>query len=360
MGRKKVQSAMYSISIVKLSAPATLGKMNTVTVLSNTYSLDDDEGMCLLYRLLSSSIWNQMRNAAPIERPCAALLCAPANFVEKDKSATTWEYVRNGTTSLVFKCKGVKGVRAVVEMTSARASEHLMRSWGTYLGGLDASQSTATFYLKVKTGATDRYWIENPADCYNRALDWMGTEDDFFKTYPVKPVEQADADRNYFVLMNDRGKRLYEDNTKLEAAGFPERYRRLWERTSSFSEKVRFCHGDIGEHNFLVDHDGEYVLIDWDEAQKDAPKPRLTAVGDEESALRHIEALRRKKLLYSDFQLAILYFRLKGKYMDENGWDIQNVPVLKACFESLAGKPALMVQAVQLAVANAKQELDME
>jgi hypothetical protein len=46
--------------------------------------------------------------------------------------------------------------------------------------------------------------------------------------------------------------------------------------------------------------------------------------------------------------------------MDENEWDIQNVPVLKACFESLAGEPALVVQAVQLAVANAKQELDME
>jgi hypothetical protein len=36
-GQRTVHSAQYSISIAKLSTPATLGKMNAVTVLSNSY-----------------------------------------------------------------------------------------------------------------------------------------------------------------------------------------------------------------------------------------------------------------------------------------------------------------------------------
>eukprot|EP00978_Attheya_sp_CCMP212_P005825 scaffold12979_cov38-Attheya_sp.AAC.1 len=127
-----VHSAQYSISIVKLSAPATLGKMNAVTVLSNSYDVSNYAGMRLLCRFMSSKrIWNQMRNVAQVDHPCAALLCAPQKFIEKaNESTEQWKYVRNGTSCLVFECKGAEGVKAALEMTSQAAYQELMKDWG--------------------------------------------------------------------------------------------------------------------------------------------------------------------------------------------------------------------------------------
>lgn len=167
-------------------------------------------------------------------------------------------------------------MKAALEMTSQAAYQELMKAWGWYLGDPNVSQSAAIFYLKVKTGATDRYQIGEPEYLYLKAKEVMSSTDDFFKTYPVKPVKGADGVSNYFVLMNDRGKRLYEDSSKLEAASFPDRFKALWERTSNLTKGAGFCHGDIGKQNLLIGPNGEYLLIDWDEALVGHPKPRIT------------------------------------------------------------------------------------
>eukprot|EP00978_Attheya_sp_CCMP212_P017122 scaffold45462_cov28-Attheya_sp.AAC.2 len=302
-----------------------------------------------------------MRNVAQVDHPCAALLCAPRKFMEKaNESTKQWKYVRNGTSCLVFECKGAEGMKTALEMTSQAAYQELMKDWGWYLDDPNVSKSTAILYLKVKTGATDPYQIEAPEFLYFRAKRMMSPTDDIFKTYPVRPVQNADRVNNYFALMNDRGKRLYKNSSKLKAASFPDNYKALWEQTSNFTKVTKFCHGDIGEHNLLIGPNGEYVLIDWDEACTLHPKPRVTK--DTESCLRHLEALRRDIMLYTDFQLALLYCRLKGKYIDSsknNEWNITSVPVLKKCINSLDGTPEMIVEAVQEAVAKVKEELDI-
>jgi hypothetical protein len=65
-------------------------------------------------------------------------------------------------------------------------------------------------------------------------------------------------------------------------------------------------------------------------------------------------------MLYTDFQLPLLYFRLKGKYIESsenNEWSIASVSVLEECIDSLDGKPATIAQAAKEAVAKATREL---
>jgi hypothetical protein len=100
---------------------------------------------------------------------------------------------------------------------------------------------------------------------------------------------------------------------------------------------------DIAEHNLLIEgnhltgNDWQFVLIDWDEAAI-YPKPR-DANGDNEGVLRHLEALRKQQKLYTDVQLAILYYRLKFKYVEsaepKETWDIEKAEEVKTFWEAV-------------------------
>jgi hypothetical protein len=153
---------------------------------------------------------------------------------------------------------------------------------------------------------------------------------DLVKTYPVVPVQD---EKGYFVLMNDRGSRIDRESMTLDLDEFKEKYRSLWERTTTFSKAARLYHGDIAEHNLLVDMKKNLVLIDWDEAEK-YPKSRYTE-GDEEGTLRHLELLRPEGKLYTEVQLALLYYRIKYRYITGQTWDVKEVLELRNFWEAL-------------------------
>jgi hypothetical protein len=177
------------------------------------------------------------------------------------------------------------------------------------------------------------------------------------KTYPVAPVQHENG---YFVLMNDSGSRINDKTMMPDLDHFKAKYRSLWERTTAWSKVARLYHGDIAEHNLLIDTEENLVLIDWDEAEK-YPKSRYTK-GDEEGTLRHLELLRPEGKLYTEVQLALLYYRIKYRYIAKQLWDVKKVHELRKFWEALE-LPASEYRDIRVASAakcfvnGAKQDL---
>jgi hypothetical protein len=183
---------------------------------------------------------------------------------------------------------------------------------------------------------------------------------DLVKTYPVVPVQHKNG---YFVLMNDRGNRIDIQTMTLDLDPFKAKYRSLWERTTAFSEAASLFHGDIAEHNLLIDTEKNLVLIDWDEAEQ-YPKSRYTK-GDEEGTLRHLELLRPEGELYTEVQLALLFYRIKYRYIDRQLWDVTQVHELRNFWEAFElpasdNRKARVASAAKCFVDAAKQDLGMD
>jgi hypothetical protein len=83
---------------------------------------------------------------------------------------------------------------------------------------------------------------------------------------------------------------------------------------------VSIGHGDIGEHNIVVDTTGDLVLIDWDEGQN-IPKARHTYGDDDETRLRHLNELRPYQPLYTEAHMALFFYQIKTKYVNKQDWD---------------------------------------
>jgi hypothetical protein len=150
---------------------------------------------------------------------------------------------------------------------------------------------------------------------------------------------------------------------KLNLDEFKEKYRSLWERTTAFSKAARLYHGDIAEHNLLVDTENNLVLIDWDEAEK-YPKSRYTE-GDEEATLRHLELLRPEGELYTEVQLALLYYRIKYRYIIGQPWDVTQVHEARNFWEAFKlpaseYRRARIASAVKCFVGAAKHDMGID
>jgi hypothetical protein len=182
-------------------------------------------------------------------------------------------------------------------------------------------------------------------------------DQEMLKTYPVVPVRHKNG---YFVLMNDRGSSIDRETAMLDLDPFKAKYWSLWERTTAFSEAASLYHGDIAEHNLLIDMEKNLVLIDWDEAEED-PKSRYTE-GDEEGTLRHLELLRPEGKLYTEVQLALLYYRIKYRYIARQPWDVKEAHELRNFWEALElpasnNQQARIVSAAKGFIDGAKQDL---
>jgi hypothetical protein len=228
--------------------------------------------------------------------------------------------------------------------------------WNKFLN--QCKHENRILYVKVKTRGTDRKFNQNPRDMVYHAQS-MNYEE-ILKTYPVVPVKHENG---YFVLMNDRGSRIDREMRALDLDEFKEKYRSLWERTTTFSKVSRLYHGDIAEHNLLVDKEKNLVLIDWDEAEE-YPKSRYTE-GDEEGTLRHLELLRPEGKLYTEVQLALLYYRIKYRYIDRQLWDVTQVHELRNFWEAFElpasdNRKARVASAAKCFVDAAKQDLGMD
>jgi hypothetical protein len=110
----------------------------------------------------------------------------------------------------------------------------------------------------------------------------------------------------------------------------------------------------------LIDTEKNLVLIDWDEAEQ-YPKSRYTK-GDEEATLRHLELLRPEGELYTEVQLALLYYRIKYRYIVGQPWDVTQVHELRNFWETFnlpasEHRSARIVSAVQCFVNAAKQDM---
>jgi hypothetical protein len=234
--------------------------------------------------------------------------------------------------------------------------ERFEHFWNEYLN--QCNDRNRILYVKVKTRATDRKFNQNPQNMvfYAQSVNY----EEILKTYPVVPVKHENG---YFVLMNDRGSRIDREMRALDLDEFKEKYRSLWERTTTFSKVSRLYHGDIAEHNLLVDKEKNLVLIDWDEAEE-YPKSRYTE-GDEEGTLRHLELLRPEGKLYTEVQLALLYYRIKYRYIAKQPWDVKEAYELRnfwKAFELPASeyRNARIVTAAKCFVDAAKQDLGID
>jgi hypothetical protein len=349
-----VTNAKYVICLIKLSAPLTLGGMNVATILEKRCDLGDDEGAKLLFRFLSSKrLWNRIKQKRQISSPCAAWMSAPIGFGECIAAARKWSLIENGTAALVFRCEGADGVRSLLTLVEESLMETFELCWNKFLN--QCNDRNRIFYVKVKTRATDRKFNQNPSYMVYHA---RSVEDhDIVKTYPVVPVQH---EKGYFVLMNDRGSRIDTKTMMLDLDEFKEKYCSLWERTIAWSKAARVYHGDIAEHNLLIDTEKNLVLIDWDEAEQ-YPKSRYTE-GDEEGTLRHLELLRPEGKLYSEVQLALLYYRIKYRYITMQPWDVTQVHELRNLWKALKlpasdNRKARVVSAVKGFIDAAKQDL---
>jgi RIO1 family len=321
-----VTNARYVICLIKLSAPLTLGGMNVATILEKRCDLGDDDGAKLLFRFLSSKrLWNRIREKRQISHPCAAWMSVPVGFGECIAVERKWSLIENGTAALVFRCEGADGVRSLLTLVEESLMETFERYWYKYLN--QCNDRNRIFYVKVKTRATDRNFNQNPRDMVREAQSMEDQE--IVKTYPVVPVQH---ERGYFVLMNDRGSRIDPETMVFDLDDFKAKYRSLWERTIAFSKAARLYHGDIAEHNLLIDTEKNLVLIDWDEAEP-YPKSRYTE-GNEEGTLRHLEILRPEGTLYTEFQLVLLFYRIKYRYIARQPWDVTQLHELRPLREA--------------------------
>jgi hypothetical protein len=312
-----VTDARYVVCLIELSAPLTLGGMNVATILEKRCDLGDDKGAKLLFGFLSSKrLWNRIREKRQISCPCAAWMSAPVGFGECITEAHKWSLIENGTAALVFRCEGADGVRLLLTLVEASLVETFELFWNTYLD--QCKNDNRILYVKVKTRATDRKFNQNPRDMVLHAQSVK--DQDLVMTYPVVPVKRKNG---YFVLMNDRGSRIDIKTMTLDLDEFNKKYRSLWERTTAWSNAACLYHGDIDEHNLLIDTEKNLVLIDWDEAEE-YPKSRYTK-SDEEGTLRHLELLRPDGKLYTEVQLALLYYRIKYRYITGQSWDVTQV-----------------------------------
>jgi hypothetical protein len=285
-------------------------------------------------------------------------MIAPADFGECITAERKWSLIENGTSALVFRCEGADGVWSLLNMVEESLVEKFERFWNKYLNQAQCNDRNRIFYVKVKTRATDRNFNQNPRDMVLYAQ--LVKDHDLVKTYPVVPVQHKNG---YFVLMNDRGNRIDIQTMTLDLDPFKAKYRSLWERTTAFSEAASLFHGDIAEHNLLIDTEKNLVLIDWDEAEQ-YPKSRYTK-GDEEGTLRHLELLRPEGELYTEVQLALLFYRIKYRYIDRQLWDVTQVHELRNFWEAFElpaseYRNACIVTAAKCFVDAAKQDLGMD
>jgi hypothetical protein len=283
-------------------------------------------------------------------------MSAPVGFGECIAAERKWSLIENGTAALVFRCEGADGVRSLLTLVEESLMETFERYWYKYLN--QCNDRNRIFYVKVKTRATDRNFNQNPRGMvlYAQFME----DQEIVKTYPVVPVEH---EKGYFVLMNDRGSRIDIKTMMPDLDEFKEKYRSLWERTTAWSKAARLYHGDIAEHNLLVDMEKNLVLIDWDEAEQ-YPKSRYTK-GDEEGTLRHLELLRPEGKLYTEVQLALLYYRIKYRYIAKQPWDVKEAYELRnfwKAFElpSSEYRNARIVTAAKCFVDATKQDLGID
>ena len=133
------------------------------------------------------------------------------------------------------------------------------------------------------------------------------------KLWTTYPVDAVNGRLSYAVLMYEVGKPLTEKDM-FTLNDFRKKYSELWNETIAIEQATRLCHGDIGVHNLLLDINQHFVLIDWDEASF-IPLARDPGK-DIDARMRHPEIFRSEsnKALYTNIQLALLYFRLECKY----------------------------------------------
>jgi hypothetical protein len=325
-------SPHYMIAIIKLSASKKLGHCKVATVLQKCCSITEPDGAHLLFRFLSRNL-NRIGNKPKIPEPCAAWMSAPAEFVRLVDAPNGWSLMKNGTLALVFHCYSKDGVKSLLSLVEEAVGKADLIEWNEYL---QKSKKTI-FFIKVNMGRD-----QNP-----RAMVMMAHHVkivDLKSTYPVNPV-LLQKSGSFFVLMNKRGEPI-KPVFSISMEVFKQKYKLLWDQTVASSGAIKLCHGDIAEHNLLIegnhltDEDWQFVLIDWDEAAI-YPKPR-DANGDKEAVLRHLEALRDEQELYTDVQLAILYCRLKFKYVESaerterrETWDIEKAEEVKTFWEAV-------------------------
>lgn len=334
---KPIADAHYSICLLKLLSPATLGTVPSLSFYQGRSKLSDDSDVRTFCKFLTSpKVWTK-KNATKMDVAFPALFNAPRNFCEKMAASQTeghgWSVVPNGTAALVFRCIGKKGVENVMALTDKKTRQHTFyKKWMDYIEGKDDE----IFYVKVSTAATARtlstsalFWIRGVAKNIH--------DGDFLRTYPVPAIANS---RSCFVLMADRGQPVDKD-MQWDVEDFNGMFKALWEKTVKLSDAATHHHGDIAKHNILIENarhgSKQLVLVDWDEALE-FPKSR-ESLAKEYLVLIYPDCLRQHPELYTKVQLALLYRRLRWEHTGDNkdSWLKQknSIPGLKDYYDGL-------------------------
>mmetsp|Transcript_8001 Transcript_8001/g.17841 ORF Transcript_8001/g.17841 Transcript_8001/m.17841 type:complete len:619 (-) Transcript_8001:251-2107(-) len=313
-GEENYRNNRYEVGLIELHAVESVGALHVAKTFTKIYPCENTTGLLHLCRFLNGSDgWNKIRECNPIPNPFPALFCAPPDFLSQVGAMDGCHVVPGGTMAVVLSCLGAKSVNEAIRLTRSGLITRAKQKWGKFLE--DPKNATKRFYFKVVTAATTGIF-------YKRTLltDLETLVGDLAFTYPINAISWKDD--VYAVLMMDRGKHLCDviPTGKLIAGDeLIKKFKVLWEDTTWIQKETDYVHGDIGEHNLL--HDGErdkYCLIDWDEA---AITPHSRSTINDDERMRHPEVLRFDHLLYTEVQLALLYFRLKCQYCDGNKWD---------------------------------------
>lgn len=329
----------YHVSLIELSVPTRLEQLNTASIWESQYPLTDPTGLQNLYNFLANTtLWNDVGATEELLPKSAAWMTLPRAFSAAMVAEDQWQLVPGGTSAVVVRCQGTAGLKSF--LTNQLLDEHIRWS-AESAGWLDeALGKDTTFYVKLKTLATENHFVQAPwthweavffrnkykvqsegdasegdgpiEDMHSRAVVY----EDYLKTYPRKPVVSFEF-LSYAVLMNDRGSaRLSNPDSPKETSEveFADRLWRLWQATILFSLLLRLWHGDVGAHNIVFDPQTpkDYVLIDWDEA---AGQPKSRDTSSLRSKMNHNETLRKTNpKLYTDVQFSLTFCKVQDQW----------------------------------------------
>ena len=294
----------------------------------------------------------------------------PRRFLEFKRAATAWELITGGTAAVVVRCTGTAGV---LEFLDCGAVDPRLRLHATdlWLDSLNQEgDESATYYVKVKTRATEGSFVQQPDALWNiaglvkRDLEMNGQDtgalDDFFATYPCPVVKFADP-KFYAILMRHRGSVRLDAADALKdvtEADFARKLWDLWNQTVCLSLQLGVCHGDVADFNVLLDDNHpqrNFVLIDWDEA---AGLPKARHPRDLSTEMKHHKALRTESQLYTDVQFALLYCKVRNQRYREEKWDVYTEASLQGFRDAIGSNDDDMVKTEARAfVAAVKAEI---
>jgi hypothetical protein len=312
----------YAIGLIKLSAPRLLGSQMLCQKFCGTYPTDNMKGMELLVNFLKNGKTVEFHKLAEKDQDeqhrIPALFSLPVEL---------WNdpcLVRNGTSSIVFRCSKKDVTRLLHQFPD------LHKEWETFRAKVNRFlrfRKNRHFYLKIRfVNFSLQSKTFNPVV----ALKSNGPSQ-YKKVYCVKPFSAPPfLEVN---LMEDCGTSLTASTLIL--IGFKRFciiFRDFWKKTILLCSVI--FHGDVLPHNIVFTNNKKLMLVDCDEGTVEQPVCKRV-IDNRKNAkypfLRYPNFLRvwENAELYTQIQMLATFLEILELFTVEDPVVAKNVKILQ-------------------------------